>query len=208
MDVTSFATFLQKSANTKIKRQDRYFNYLFPVTKINEMPCKVIISIYDKKSITLKIEECNINLDFRDMSSDSEITYFGEVLVSHKGCGEAILEMEDYINALKKIHVILPLLKFNKYLGEFDIQGKENESQQEIEFLKVFLKNDNIKTCIEDCSVCYEATKTKTNCGHHLCYLCWENLPLVKNEDEDDGEVHFRFNQSCPICRAEIYATP
>jgi len=49
-----------------------------------------------------------------------------------------------------------------------------------------FTKNES-KEKHEECCVCLELTETKTNCNHHLCIPCWNQLK----------------NERCPICRRE-----
>ena len=39
----------------------------------------------------------------------------------------------------------------------------------------------------EECCVCLEPTVTKTNCRHHICIPCWDQIK----------------SQRCPICRKE-----
>ena len=73
-------------------------------------------------------------------------------------------------------------LKFNKYFGRYDT-CKEDIELLEIE-MELFQEYFKYKIC----SVCLEHTETKTNCGHILCYLCW-------------NEIIRRNDYRCPECR-------
>jgi hypothetical protein len=42
-------------------------------------------------------------------------------------------------------------------------------------------------TNAEECCVCLEPTATKTNCHHHMCIPCWDQIK----------------SQRCPVCRRE-----
>ena len=68
-------------------------------------------------------------------------------------------------------------------------------------FACVFDNNTNIKknpiyNC-QECSVCYEKTKTFTACKHSLCICCWDKLAEVL-----DDEIWVR---KCPICRETLF---
>jgi hypothetical protein len=77
-------------------------------------------------------------------------------------------------------------LKFSKLLGVFyDKDIKLNAAQIAIEELSSLAG-----LCeYEQCCVCQDETKTKTLCGHTLCYECWDSLVAPSK---------------CPLCRACI----
>ena len=73
--------------------------------------------------------------------------------------------IESMISLWEEMMDLLKTLKFDKLTGTFTMN----------------------ETCeiVEECCVCLEMTKTKTNCGHHMCISCWNQVL--------DGR--------CPICR-------
>lgn len=77
-------------------------------------------------------------------------------------------------------------LKFSKLLGVFyDNEMKKIAAQIAIEEL-----SSVAGLCeYEQCCVCQDETKTKTLCGHTLCYECWDSLVTPSK---------------CPLCRACI----
>ena len=85
---------------------------------------------------------------------------------------------------------IIPTLKFNKFEGKF---CKTNHFY--IDDLFKF-NNTTISEC-DECVVCYEKTKSRTPCGHYLCYKCNENIDT--NLDLDDNP-----ERPCPVCRKDI----
>ena len=91
-----------------------------------------------------------------------------------------VYEKED--NLGKLVYDALKGLKFNKYFGRYDT-CKEDIELLEIE-MELFQEYFKYKIC----SVCLEHTETKTNCGHILCYLCW-------------NEIIRRNDYRCPECR-------
>ena len=98
---------------------------------------------------------------------------------------------------LDKMLEILPTLKFNKYNGIFTERMPIYTSI--IDFFKdvegLVLEN-------QECCVCLEVTNTKTECDHYLCVPCFQQIPLV-GDDEDEDEKERR----CPLCREDINCT-
>jgi hypothetical protein len=82
----------------------------------------------------------------------------------------------------KLVYDTLKGLKFNKYFGTYDVNLEDVELLDiEMELFPEYFK-------YKICSVCLEHTSTKTNCGHYLCYSCWNEI-LKRNE------------YRCPECR-------
>ena len=48
----------------------------------------------------------------------------------------------------------------------------------------------------EKCCVCFDLTKTKTGCGHHVC---WECISKLKTERDECGDF-----ANCPLCRDSL----
>jgi hypothetical protein len=68
-------------------------------------------------------------------------------------------------------------LKFDKKSGLFCIIKPEKYEN--------CYKFDNIVLNIQECCVCLEATRTRTQCHHHLCWICYDKLTRKR----------------CPLCR-------
>ena len=105
-----------------------------------------------------------------------------------KGLTESMIEM---INSVK-------LLRLNKMNGKF--QKKDELNPRDILYEEVYklLKDpdeEQMELDIQECSVCYTLTDTKTDCDHSVCWACIEKLP-----NHEDGDDHN--NASCPMCRS------
>ena len=78
----------------------------------------------------------------------------------------------------------LPTLKYNEYANELSSTEPSQELSQKL--MKHLPKNENVVSLYDECCVCLESVKTKTSCGHHLCYKCESKIK----------------NKNCPLCRA------
>jgi hypothetical protein len=98
-----------------------------------------------------------------------------------------------------KILTDIPLLKL-QFGGSFEIHEPVNVAiHKGIDDIFGSIASSNVVVdCMKECCVCYEKTKTKTPCKHHLCNRCWSNIDIVSGDDEDDEEM------PCPICRENI----
>jgi hypothetical protein len=69
------------------------------------------------------------------------------------------------------------------YIDESDNFNLANLVSNELElFPDIFSK-------VDDCSVCFSKTFTKTHCNHHLCLMCWEKI------------LSQTIRSGCPLCR-------
>lgn len=113
---------------------------------------------------------------------------------------EEPLELWEYFIAFKNLNTVLLTHHFDKLTGEFVDSKKTNSDQG---FTKI-LRNTNVKNRNENCCVCFERTRSKTKCGHPLCYVCWDKIKLKDEHGEeegsdDDGDEEYR--KPCPLCR-------
>jgi len=97
---------------------------------------------------------------------------------------------------VKIMMYLLNHLKFDKLNGRFIPTYIPITTHKQIH--KLF-RAENIETNIKECCVCYEETKTLTNCGHPLCYECHSKIKATEDE-ENVGETC----KHCPICRKDI----
>lgn len=78
-------------------------------------------------------------------------------------------------------------IKFDTLSGEFINPNKLVQSSYQYKILSMF-HHPNIEMEYSECCVCFEYTKTKTECNHHLCLRCTQKIK--KN--------------TCPLCRGLI----
>lgn len=80
---------------------------------------------------------------------------------------------------------------YSKILDEI-VEKKDLEKQEKtVVALTKFCKQEKI----EKCCVCYDFNVAKTICGHNLCRVCFQNIKLISNDEED-----FKYKE-CPLCR-------
>ena len=84
--------------------------------------------------------------------------------------------------------------KFNKIDGKFKMPKESDDLSAKV--AKVFQGSrfKRVKMSIEDCCVCGDATRTRTECGHFVCLSCVSQLEC----DDDDDE------RKCPMCRTKF----
>jgi hypothetical protein len=160
-----------------------------------------IAGYYTSNTIKLPIEELDgikvdIRIHFAPARIELEIeaktifknhnsyTYNRKCLVSIDYNSK--LEFQDYIIAFKKLEDNLRYYEFNNIIGEFKDRRIKKSKDINIALNKMLSLN-NVKRTIQDCCVCFEHTQVKTDCGHILCYKCWENIHGC--------------NKKCPMCR-------
>lgn len=170
----------------EIKRLEPVFNITMNGDKVLERGFRVYMKIISK----------NIKLYDDDQTEDDynefPLGYFQAIMYVRGDDQE--LDKNDYMNAVQKIYETLRKLKFNKLHGCFQI--KEDDEEDDVLILEELLNHSNIESTFDVCCVCTEKTFTKTNCGHPLCYCCWEQIK-IKNVDGNE-------KMDCPICRENI----
>lgn len=122
--------------------------------------------------------------------------------------------MEKHIHKMK---LMIDDLKYNKLTGRFELEENEGPNICALKDEKEFYdnwgkenKNIEITDKLGECSVCFEDTLCKSNCGHFLCYDCWSKIKF--NECEDCESHHadicddsFCGRQTCPTCREVLF---
>jgi hypothetical protein len=87
------------------------------------------------------------------------------------------------IDNLENVKDIIQSLRFNRFENRF----------QPLEAIDwSFIESDTVKLKYDTCSVCYEKTVSRTNCGHILCIPCFDKIP-----ENTDSET------LCPLCRQD-----
>ena len=102
-------------------------------------------------------------------------------------------------NILLECVPIITTIKFNKMIGRFMTIPPQTFSFCEAYGISI---NSGVVSVFENCSVCYDKTKTLTPCNHVLCIPCWAKIKETPEEDDDEDEYSTR---KCPVCRTIIY---
>jgi hypothetical protein len=115
-----------------------------------------------------------------------------------KNCESIGDVLDEFIETISNLH-------FNKREGKLTEQPEVFNLATLYPSLKT---NPRIKQIYQECSVCYEETRTHPACKHPLCVACWQSIPETiheEDEDEEDEDCQ-RKCQKCPICRKDMSA--
>jgi len=180
-------------------KNNKYKRYTLPIEEIDGISVCVEITKND-----LSIRSNNIYIDL-----DCNTTYLGgSTLVEGKIGGE----FDE--TSLRNMEKILDVIEFDRFTGKFVVGTKGDEEKKciiENEYLTT-LNNKNkfkLKNKFEVCCVCFENTKTKTDCKHSICIPCAGKLNRWKCEgcsegDECSGDSACGY-QECPLCRSILF---
>jgi len=127
--------------------------------------------------------EFEIRVNFKSIGEGNHLI-FRRNLYNKQGINE-----DDILQFSTEVYEIIPKLKLDVD-GELRVPSLIKISISEA-LHEVFssIECESVKVPIVDnCPVCFEKTKTKTDCKHPLCYKCWPKLTPY----------------TCPICRAPL----
>jgi len=152
---------------------------LLPIQCINELPIIakiVIVPNTEKYLFFVDIDVNGVDIEEEDLPLQLLSSFFYDIEIINP-----VINNDIFLDSFKKIINSLAFCRIN---------GKLCDTEQDI-CLREIVTNPNICfESIENCSVCIEPTKTKTNCDHTLCLVCWAKIKGEKR---------------CPICREKIY---
>jgi hypothetical protein len=162
-----------------------------------------IIEIDGVKNIDCRISYCfnksvlkfEVTADFKyDGDEDENPILFRISKISDNGITAA-----DTLAFSTAVLTAIPLLKldFEGNLAPFDKCSVDIYKAIDDVFSSIACPTV-VVDCMQECSVCYEKTRTKTKCNHSLCNRCWSKIEEVKDEDGD-------LTTPCPICRENIH---
>jgi len=104
-------------------------------------------------------------------------------------------DFKTIMDALKYfMEEFIPNFKLDNLNGRFVTKDTAKRENLLIEFCGLFSANERVKPQYERCVVCYDLTRTKTECDHTLCLRCANKMDF---EEDEDGHGF-----KCPLCRA------
>jgi hypothetical protein len=179
---------------------------------------EAIISLKDEKEnerqITLPIETiddvyCNCEFIFYNTNNDAIVFKVEVPWLNNQGENEDLYhyskwnkngvtdaEIETFCQEV--LFEKIPLLKLTHEGVLRANKSKRDIAIEKVDFIFRNYNCDNIKkSCSDECSVCYNKTKTKTECNHPLCRRCWSKMYHDTDFTDDDACV------KCPICRQD-----
>ena len=216
-DVNNWLEFIREECNVeRVENKDNedYLSWVsspFPIETIDGIMVDVSIRAYNNEMLLI-IESDHI------LDGEGNQLIFNKILLNRYNHpilrrpmayenGEEI-QLLDFQRSFIKMNEVLREIKFDKVQCSFEDKQTTKEQvafygqqhKMELALACVFENNTNLKErkrhC-QECSVCYEKTKTLTACNHSLCVCCWDKLAEVV---DDDVTV-----RKCPICREDLY---
>jgi hypothetical protein len=198
--------YIYESYNRFKSNSAKSFDIEVPVQKIDDIEVEIFLRF------SLYRIDCNLCVySYIIYDEGNNLTmYFNKNLLdihSNSSSHEDDKPIEYTIDNITEIYnncnAILSKLQFDRLHGKM---YKNDIDAKGVQFGLIKLKGleswtndvgifDNIETMYKQCQVCFEITKTRTNCKHPLCIVCWEKIcwtnPLVDN-------------QICPTCAKEL----
>jgi hypothetical protein len=158
---------------------------ILPIHTVNDLPVTAKISIVPNSVNYLFFIDIDVNgvdvedpIDILPLQLLSKLFYEIPIINS-------VIDNEYFIDSFKKI---VNSLRYDNRTGKID------EDEENTQFFRDLISNENITFQEEEsCSVCMEITKTKTQCNHSLCLICWSKIKSVEGD------------KPCPICREPLY---
>lgn len=152
-----------------------------------QIPVSVYLRINHAQRVVFIVIEIEISDFIFQYNDDNEIVFLLED-DEHKTTyldGIKIIDHQKFTNDLQKIFQSMKLDIFNGTITTIP-------SNRDISFILDIFDFEHVGFNFGKCSICHNATFTKTICNHYLCILCWSKLEIV--DDENDYK-------QCPICR-------
>ena len=176
---------------TKISKKCAPSKYV-PITEIDgvkNIDCRIS---YFSEQRGLEFE---VKAEFKYASDDDQFPILFRMTKYNKDG----ITSEDTLAFSTAVLIAIPLLKLD-YGGDL---APENNCESAVhkafdDVLSSIACPTVVVDCMQECSVCYENTITKTCCKHSLCNRCWSKIQPVKDEDGED-------ETPCPMCRTNIY---
>lgn len=151
-----------------------------PIEKIENVKCSLYVELF-KSHYFMRVSVDNLN-DGQSFYMDYHI--------------KDIFDKQDLKNILKKIEN----LKYDNLNG---LLYDKTEKKLMSECFNTLLKKiENVKTCYEECTICYKQTRTKTPCKHFLCTECVQSMNEEAEKEREDNEG---IELKCPVCRYAFY---
>jgi hypothetical protein len=133
-----------------------------------------------------------VSTNFRTKQDGHDVIIFRHQIWNKEG-----INQDDILQFSTEVYEIIPKLKLDVD-GRLRVPDLISISMSKA-LHEVFssIECESVKVeCFDKCFVCHDKTETKTNCKHHLCYICWPKLkpqtcgicraPLCSYDDSDD----------------------
>jgi len=114
--------------------------------------------------------------------SPDKVEHFRMAFIIHSSSDNRYL-YHQLVSSIEELEQTLTrTYEFNKYHGLFEDREKPIPNFDHLFKGSVMISN------AQGCCCCHDLTKSKTNCGHYICYQCRQKLTTKK----------------CPMCRKKL----
>lgn len=179
---------METITNTIMRKTDgltKEYRFNLPIDKICDISVWVEIE-FSYKRIRLRINSASI---YDDEYGNRSVLFLKTI---------EKIEVSNLKSSMTKLFEDLNNLELNTFKGCLQVKTETSNTEQEVKLaLKSLIKNENIKTTINECCVCLEPTLSFLQCRHHICLLCYEKIEFTPCDCDDcDNE-----ERKCPLCR-------
>ena len=183
-----------------------------PIKVIDGIPVDITLFVKKYKtymSLILDIEAENVQIAVVDSDGgrdDAKVKLYNDTLFHDHNSNS--FTIEQFMDALKKLHDIFQKIYFSKYHGMFLL--KETTAQMGCSFWdKIIGDNAKIEKKYANCCVCMEGTLSKTKCcSQSLCIECFGNIKPVRcmscQDEDDECNETCCGDRPCPLCRKSL----
>ena len=137
---------------------------------------KFDIKEIDGVGVWVEVENCG------DYISPDKVVHKRLTFIIHSSSDDRYL-YHKLVSSIEELeHTLTRNYVFNKYHGSFEDEEKPMPNFDHLFKGSVMVSN------AQECCCCHDLTKSKTKCGHHVCYQCRNKLTTKK----------------CPMCRRKF----
>jgi len=172
---------------------------LFPIKKINNISVEVSITKENRSIFTFHIAPTDFSVK-EDTLYETVYDRIGDPATREFN------ENEYHQYIIENVLASLKNVKIDKLNGIFSTTRPSTKFQKInkmwTDFCQEFKAYEHMVLSINECCVCFTATKTTTNCGHTVCLECISKLrsePITNVVVMRSGNLI-----SCPMCRQQI----
>ena len=166
------------------------------IDQIDDIDVRVTLGLGLHESKT-KFEFAHIKIESSEIILGEDCEYL--VLYCESFSIKSSLDLKQQIaHLLEECLKVIVTVKFSKRYGKFTLRPPPTYSFCEAYAIK---EEHNVVSAYKDCVVCYDKTKTLTNCQHSLCIPCWVKIEEKPIEHEHDDCTA----RKCPICRKPLF---
>jgi hypothetical protein len=180
------------------KQEGTYWHRFESIKSFQKINVCIDLRFYFTNMLNVESANYNIHLTITHTQMDTYDDLFS-TRIEEPANLSFLYDREILSNTLDKMKRKLLELQFSIFSGVFITTTPKFEMESSF-----FEDIPTIKFKGEECCICHDITNTKTKCEHYLCVPCFQQIKIIQDEDDEDGEHLLR---PCPLCREDIFYT-